>query len=91
MSFCSQYFKMYQLNVCVQMSEIVGGPQGNITAQGKLLMQEPLVVSEVSGNDKTKELHVFLFEQCVIFSEAVGKKNQFTSPTFNYKGHLLVK
>ncbi|XP_026331830.1 triple functional domain protein [Hyposmocoma kahamanoa] len=66
------------------------GFTGNITAQGKLLLQEPLVVSEVSGNDKPKELHVFLFEQCVIFSEAVGKKNQFTSPTFNYKAHVQV-
>lgn len=69
----------------------MGPLQGNITAQGKLLLQEPLVVSEVSGNDKTKELHLFLFEQCVIFSEAVGKKNQFTSPTYNYKAHVQVK
>ncbi|KAI5636984.1 rhoGEF domain-containing protein [Phthorimaea operculella] len=68
------------------------GFTGNITAQGKLLLQEPLVVSEVggSGSDKGKELHVFLFEQCVIFSEAVGRKSQFTSPTYHYKGHVQV-
>ncbi|CAG4984373.1 unnamed protein product [Parnassius apollo] len=66
------------------------GFTGNITAQGKLLMQEPLVVSDATSNDKGKELHVFLFEQCVIFSEAVGKKNQFTSPTYNYKAHVQV-
>ncbi|RVE53076.1 hypothetical protein evm_002173 [Chilo suppressalis] len=65
------------------------GFTGNITAQGKLLMQEALVVAEsTGGNDKGKELHVFLFEQCVIFSEAVGKKSQFTSPTYNYKAHV---
>ncbi|KAG6452489.1 hypothetical protein O3G_MSEX007649 [Manduca sexta] len=68
------------------------GFTGNITSQGKLLLQETMFVSEVTGggNDKGKELHVFLFEQCVIFSEAVGKKSQFTSPTYNYKGHVQV-
>ncbi|XP_072931286.1 kalirin isoform X2 [Epargyreus clarus] len=67
------------------------GFTGNITAQGKLLLQEPLVVSDAnSSSDKGKELHVFLFQQCVIFSEAVGKKNQFTSPTYNYKAHIQV-
>ncbi|CAK1588090.1 unnamed protein product [Parnassius mnemosyne] len=66
------------------------GFTGNITSQGKLLMQELLVVSDATSNDKGKELHVFLFEQCVIFSEAVGKKNQFTSPTYNYKAHVQV-
>lgn len=67
--------------------------QGNITAQGKLLLQEPLHVAELGpGNERErgKELHVFLFEQCVIFSEAVGKKNQYTSPTYNYKAHIQV-
>lgn len=67
------------------------GFMGNIAAQGKLLFQEPLVVSDAtSTSDKGKELHVFLFEQCVIFTEAVGKKSQFTSPTYNYKHHVQV-
>ncbi|VVC90683.1 unnamed protein product [Leptidea sinapis] len=48
------------------------GFKGNIAAQGKLLFQEPLHVSE-SITDKGKELHVFLFQQCVIFTEAVNK------------------
>ncbi|CAH0716562.1 unnamed protein product, partial [Brenthis ino] len=67
------------------------GFMGNIAAQGKLLFQEPLVVSDAScSSDKGKELHVFLFQQCVIFTEAVGKKSQFTSPTYNYKHHVQV-
>ncbi|KAJ8737326.1 hypothetical protein PYW07_000597 [Mythimna separata] len=67
------------------------GFAGNITAQGKLLIQEYMVVSDVlGGNDKGKELQVFLFEQCVIFSEAVGKKSQYSSPTYNYKAHIQV-
>lgn len=43
------------------------------------------------GEGKSKELHVFLFEQCVIFSEAVGKKSQFVSQTYNYKAHVQVR
>ncbi|XP_050683948.1 triple functional domain protein isoform X1 [Leptidea sinapis] len=65
------------------------GFKGNIAAQGKLLFQEPLHVSE-SITDKGKELHVFLFQQCVIFTEAVGKRTQFTSPTYHYKTHVQV-
>lgn len=66
--------------------------QGNITAQGKLLIQECMPVSDVSGgNDKGKELQVFLFEQCIIFSDAVGKKSQYSSPTYNYKAHIQVR
>lgn len=65
--------------------------QGNITAQGKLLMQESMMVTDVSsGSEKTKELQVFLFEQCIIFSEAVGKKSQYSSPAYNYKAHVQV-
>ncbi|XP_053624403.1 kalirin isoform X1 [Plodia interpunctella] len=68
------------------------GFTGNITAQGKLLLQEPLLVSEVTngGEGKARELHVFLFEQCVIFADAVGKKSQFVSQTYNYRAHVQV-
>ncbi|CAK1554742.1 unnamed protein product [Leptosia nina] len=65
------------------------GFTGNIAAQGKLLFQEPLIVSE-GTNDKGKELHVFLFQQCMIFTEPVGKRTQFTSPTYHYKAHVQV-
>lgn len=68
------------------------GFAGNITSQGKLLLQETMIVADVSGggNDRGKELHVFLFEQCIIFSEAIGKKSQFSSPNYHYKAHLQV-
>uniref|UniRef100_A0A182UXD6 DH domain-containing protein n=1 Tax=Anopheles merus TaxID=30066 RepID=A0A182UXD6_ANOME len=39
---------------------------------------------------KPKELHVFLFEQNIIFAEIVGKKTQFTSPNYIYKAHIQV-
>lgn len=38
-----------------------------------------------------RNLHVFLFEQSIIFSEEVGKKTQFTSPVYNYKAHIQVR
>jgi len=33
---------------------------------------------------------VFLFEQNIIFSEAVGKKTQFTNPVYIHKAHIQV-
>ena len=67
--------------------------QGKITAQGKLLMHGPLNCSEgtsATSNSKSKELQVFLFEQTMIFSEAVGKKTQFTNPVYIHKAHIQV-
>ncbi|GLH09852.1 Triple functional domain protein [Gryllus bimaculatus] len=66
------------------------GFDGKITAQGKLLLHGPLVCCD--GNSpfgvKPKEHQVFLFEQNIIFSEAVGKKTQFTNPVYIYKAHI---
>lgn len=77
----SQYIKLY-------LSLL----QGKITAQGKLLLHGPLICSEgtSAANFKGKELQVFLFEQNIIFSEAVGKKTQFTNPVYIYKNHIQV-
>ncbi|XP_018907690.2 triple functional domain protein isoform X1 [Bemisia tabaci] len=68
------------------------GFDGKITAQGKLLLHGVLVCAEnpLPGTFKGKELQVFLFEQNIIFSEAVGKKTQFTSPVYIYKAHIQV-
>ena len=33
---------------------------------------------------------MFLFEQNIIFSEAVGKKTQFTNPVYIHKAHIQV-
>ncbi|XP_024083955.1 triple functional domain protein isoform X2 [Cimex lectularius] len=68
------------------------GFDGKITAQGKLLLHGPLMCSEgiSTANFKGKDLVVFLFEQNIIFSEAVGKKTQFTNPVYIYKAHIQV-
>ncbi|XP_050446122.1 kalirin isoform X3 [Cataglyphis hispanica] len=67
------------------------GFDGKITAQGKLLLHGPLLVSEISNVlTREREWQVFLFEQNIIFSEAVGKKTQFTNPAYIYKAHIQV-
>ncbi|XP_052122184.1 kalirin isoform X6 [Frankliniella occidentalis] len=69
------------------------GFDGKITAQGKLLMHGPLTCYEGLSalmNVKSKELQIFLFEQTMIFSEAVGKKTQFTNPVYIHKAHIQV-
>ncbi|CAB3365057.1 Hypothetical predicted protein [Cloeon dipterum] len=68
------------------------GFEGKITSQGKLLMHGPLACMEGSAAQgfRGKELQVFLFEQSMIFSEAVGRKTQFTNPVYVYKGHVQV-
>ncbi|XP_035225053.1 rho guanine nucleotide exchange factor 25-like isoform X2 [Stegodyphus dumicola] len=65
------------------------GFDGKITAQGKLLQQGVLLVSDPSTG-KMKERQVFLFEQIIIFSDAVGPKTQFSTPVYIYKNHIQV-
>ncbi|GFR86674.1 triple functional domain protein-like isoform X7 [Elysia marginata] len=68
------------------------GFDGKITAQGKLLLQDTLLVAEASsgGQQKPKERRVFLFEQIVIFSEIEGKKGVFSNATYIFKNSLKV-
>lgn len=72
--------------------------EGKITAQGKLLLHGPLLCIEGANSadrnssivPKPRELQVFLFEQNIIFSDIVGKKTQFTNPSYIYKTHIQV-
>ena len=78
--------------------------EGKITAQGNLCLHGSLMCIEVNNQTfaqvsdprnstsapKPRELQVFLFDQCVIFSEIVGKKTQFTNPAYIYKLHIQV-
>ncbi|XP_068142683.1 LOW QUALITY PROTEIN: triple functional domain protein [Drosophila tropicalis] len=59
---------------------------GEITAQGNLLMQGPLnCVTEAA---KQRELQVFLFQQIIIFADIEKAKTQFCDPTFKYRSHI---
>lgn len=67
--------------------------QGKLASQGQLLFHGPLVCCEKTSSGasfKGKDLQVFLFEQILIFSEAEGKKTQYTSPRYKYKNHIQV-
>jgi hypothetical protein len=82
------------------------GFEGRITAQGRLLLQDTLLVLEPEdtakqsgkkkadpGKDKDtklKERRVFLFQQIIIFSEMIGSSKKFTSPRYIYKCDIKV-
>ncbi|XP_060073162.1 kalirin-like isoform X1 [Ylistrum balloti] len=69
------------------------GFNGKITAQGKLLLQDTLLVAEVqgSGQPKFKERRLFLFEQSVIFSEMTERRRgTLSNPNYVYKNYLNV-
>ena len=76
---------------------VVLSPQGKITAQGNLLLQETLMVMETmpkaakGDQQKFKERRVFLFDQIIIFSEEIEKKkNNLSNPGYIYKNSLMV-
>ncbi|XP_017017775.1 triple functional domain protein isoform X2 [Drosophila kikkawai] len=60
---------------------------GEITAQGSLLMQGPMNCV-VDAGQKQRELQVFLFQQIIIFADIEKAKNQYSSPTFKYRSHI---
>ncbi len=76
------------------------GFEGRITAQGRLLMQDTLLVNEPDSDGKKlskkeaqlklKERRVFLFQQIVIFSEMIGSTKKFTSPRYVFKCDMKV-
>ncbi|XP_032800941.2 triple functional domain protein isoform X3 [Petromyzon marinus] len=66
------------------------GFEGKITAQGKLLLQDVLLVTEPDGGllARSKERRLFLFEQILIFSEPLDRKKGFSSPTYLFKNSI---
>lgn len=71
------------------------GFQGKLTAQGKLLGQDTFLVTEPEAggllSSRGRERRVFLFEQIVIFSEALGGGGRGgTQPAYVYKNSIKV-
>ena len=73
------------------------GFEGRITAQGRLLMQDTILVNEPEDAKqkkdkqiKVKERRVFLFQQIIIFSEMIGSTKKFTSPRYIFKSDMKV-
>ncbi|XP_048390770.1 kalirin-like isoform X1 [Stegostoma tigrinum] len=94
---CSEIAKavdvMYQVpKRCNDMMNLgrLEGFKGKLTAQGKLLQQDTFLVTEqVSGVlSRSKERHVFLFEQILIFSERLKKGS--SRPMYQFKNSIKV-
>ncbi|XP_052021230.1 rho guanine nucleotide exchange factor 25 isoform X5 [Apodemus sylvaticus] len=70
------------------------GFEGKLTAQGKLLGQDTFLVTEPEAggllSSRGRERRVFLFEQIVIFSEALGGGRGGTQPGYVYKNSIKV-
>ncbi|EGW02283.1 Solute carrier family 26 member 10 [Cricetulus griseus] len=69
------------------------GFEGKLTAQGKLLGQDTFLVTEPEAggllSSRGRERRVFLFEQIVIFSEALGGGGRGgTQPAYVYKNSI---
>ena len=78
------------------------GFNGSLTAQGKLLLQDTLLVAELPPSNnagppppppKLRERRVFLFEQILIFSEMIesgkrGSGSSFSNASYVYKASL---
>uniref|UniRef100_A0A8C5F148 DH domain-containing protein n=1 Tax=Gopherus evgoodei TaxID=1825980 RepID=A0A8C5F148_9SAUR len=68
------------------------GFEGKLTAQGKLLQQDTFWVTEQDGGflPRCRERRVFLFEQLVIFSEALERRKAFATPAYLFKSSIKV-
>ncbi|KAJ8019897.1 Triple functional domain protein [Holothuria leucospilota] len=78
-----------QANDMMAVSRLQGW-DGKINAQGPLLRQGTLFVSESVTAPKWKERRVFLFEQIIILSEPLEKKKGFSNPGYIFKNSMKV-
>ncbi|CAJ0930356.1 unnamed protein product, partial [Mesorhabditis belari] len=65
---------------------------GNLSAQGKLLYQGTLSISESVGGkvDKPKDRRIFLFEQSAIIADHIPPKKEFGNPTYIFRSQIMV-
>ncbi|XP_071823329.1 triple functional domain protein-like isoform X3 [Apostichopus japonicus] len=78
-----------QANDMMAVSRLQGW-DGKINAQGPLLRQGTLSVSESISAPKWKERRIFLFEQIIILSEPLEKKKGFSNPGYIFKNSMKV-
>ncbi|CAB3408482.1 unnamed protein product [Caenorhabditis bovis] len=65
---------------------------GNLGAQGKLIHQGTLQISESAAGttQKPKDRRIFLFEQSAIFADHIPPKKEFGNPTYIFKNQIMV-
>ena len=86
------YVSLSYLHAWLFLFEPFPPSQGKITAQGKLLRQGTLSITENVSNMKFKERRVFMFEQIIIFSEPLEKKKgSFNNPGYIFKKSMKVR
>uniref|UniRef100_S4RK73 Rho guanine nucleotide exchange factor (GEF) 25b n=1 Tax=Petromyzon marinus TaxID=7757 RepID=S4RK73_PETMA len=68
------------------------GFEGKLTAQGRLVLQDTLLVSQTDAGllARSKERRLFLFEQILIFSEPLDRKRGFSLPGFLFKHSIKI-
>ncbi|TKR93469.1 hypothetical protein L596_007922 [Steinernema carpocapsae] len=65
---------------------------GNLNAQGKLIFQGTILISDNAPNQpfKGKDRRIFLFEQSAIIADCILPKKEFGNPTYIFKNQIMV-
>ncbi|VDD96208.1 unnamed protein product [Enterobius vermicularis] len=65
---------------------------GNLTAQGKLIFQGTLAISDNAPSQpfKGKDRRIFLFEQSAIIADCIMPKKEFGNPTYIFRNQIMV-
>ncbi|VBB31633.1 unnamed protein product, partial [Acanthocheilonema viteae] len=65
---------------------------GNLNAQGKLIYQGTVAISDNAPSQpfKGKDRRIFLFEQSVIIADCILPKKEFGNPTYIFKSQIMV-
>ncbi|EDV95637.1 GH15671 [Drosophila grimshawi] len=61
---------------------------GEITAQGNLLLHGTLTCAIDGAGQKQRDWKVFLFQQIIIFAEIQKLKTPYSNPLFKYRTHI---
>jgi RhoGEF domain len=66
--------------------------EGNLNAQGRLLFQGTLQISDGGPNlpFRGKERRVFLFEQSAIIADCIPPRKEYGNPTYIFKNQIMV-
>ncbi|CAD6184382.1 unnamed protein product [Caenorhabditis auriculariae] len=65
---------------------------GNLSAQGRLIHQGTLQISDSTAGtaQKPKDRRIFLFEQSAIIADHIPPKKEFGNPTYIFKNQIMV-
>uniref|UniRef100_A0A1I7YXS5 Rho guanine nucleotide exchange factor 25 n=1 Tax=Steinernema glaseri TaxID=37863 RepID=A0A1I7YXS5_9BILA len=65
---------------------------GNLNAQGKLIFQGTIQISDNAPSQpfKGKDRRIFLFEQSAIIADCILPKKEFGNPTYIFKNQIMV-